>query len=94
MVLFVGQGQTYLKKAGSIENAQGLAHVDKVVTVIDVENRFAEGGGLEELFLPVDAELLTRCADASVYSFDKVAPNQLDVVVGLGRLHLELLDGV
>lgn len=39
-------------------------------------------------------ELLTRGVYARIYSLDEMGPDQLDIVIGLGRLHFELLDSI
>jgi hypothetical protein len=94
LVLFIGEWHANLIEANCVKNTQRLAHVNKIVAVIDVENRFSKRSRFQKLFLPVYVEFMSGGGDTSVYSLDQIRPDELDIVVGFGGLVFELLNSI
>ena len=94
MILLVGNWEANLKEADGVEHTQSLAHVDKVIAVVNIEYRFTKRGSLQELLLPVDAELLTRSVYTGINGLYQMRSDELNVVIGFWRLHLKLFDSI
>jgi hypothetical protein len=59
LILFITEWKTNFKEMDGVEHPQGLAHLDKVIAVVYIKYRFAEGGSLQQLFLVMNAKLMS-----------------------------------